>query len=169
MAFITSGTTVLSFATYDDVADRDQRLFDQNEGLTVDVIEDLLIRSTERILSLLRSSAWWRDYYITRDATLALNSTADIPALDASKILARKNDFTDLCVYHSMFEYILPKIADFGNEDNAERKKIGYYQQKFNSLFGELISAGDWYDFDNDGTVESTEKSPGYVTLRRVR
>ena len=169
MAFITSGTTVLSFAEYTDVEDRDQRLFDQNEGLTVDVIEDLLIRSTERILSLLRSSEWWRDYYVTRDATLTLNSVADIPALDAAKILARQNDFTDLCVYHSMFEYILPKIADFGNEDNAERKKIGFYQQKFNTLFGELITAGDWYDFDNDGSVESTEKSPGYVSLRRVR
>jgi len=47
MAFITSGTTVLSFATYDDVVDRDQRVFEANEGLTVDVVEDLLIRSTD--------------------------------------------------------------------------------------------------------------------------
>lgn len=168
MAFITSGTTVLSFAEYSDVEDRDARITNENEALTVDVIEDLLIRSTERILSQLRASEWWQSYYIERGSA-SLITRADIPALDASKILARKNDFTDLCVYHSMYEYILPKVADFSNENNAERLKIGYYQQKYNSLISELLSAGDWYDFDGDDTIESTEKDPGHINLRRVR
>jgi len=78
MAFITSGTTVLSFATYDDVVDRDQRVFEANEGLTVDVVEDLLIRSTERILSQLRSTNWWRAYYL-KQSSASISSVADIP------------------------------------------------------------------------------------------
>jgi hypothetical protein len=168
MAFITSGTTVLSFADYQDVEDRDQRLFEANEGLTMDVVEDLLIKSTERILSQLRSSEWWRDYYL-RQSGSSIASLADIPNPDATKILSRKNEFTDLCVFHSMFYYILPRIADFGDENNAERQKIGHYQQKFNELFGALITAGDWYDYDGDKTVESAEKLPGVVSLRRVR
>ena len=168
MAFITSGTTVLSFATYDDVAERDQRLFEANEGLTVDVVEDLLIRSTERILSQLRSTDWWRQYYLKQSGS-SISSIADIPEPTASKILSRKNDFTDLCVFHCFYYYIMPRIADFSDENNAERQKIGHYQQKYNDLLGELITAGDWYDYDGDATVESTEKDPGYVSLRRVR
>jgi hypothetical protein len=169
MAFITSGQTVLSFAEYQDVVDRDQRLFDANEGLTDDVVEGLLIRATERILTELRASEWWQSYYMSRDVTTNYQTVADIPALDASRILARKNDFTDLCVFKAMGEYILPKIADFGNEENAERQKMGYYVQRASQLFGELVTAGDWYDFDNDGVVESREKSPGIYNLRRVR
>ena len=168
MAFITSGTTVLSFADFQDVEDRDQRLFEANEGLTVDVVEDLLIRSTERILSQLRSTGWWRSYYL-KQSSASINTVADIPELDAAKILSRQNDFTDLCVFHCFYYYIMPKIADFSDENNAERQKIGHYQAKYNELLGELLTAGDWYDYDGDATVESTEKQPGYYNLRRVR
>lgn len=169
MAFLTSGSTVLSFAEYQDVLDRDERLFDANEGLTEDVVETLLVRSTERILSLLRATDWWVDYYVTRSSSTTYRTQADVPALDAARIESRQNDFTDLCVYYSLYEYILPKIADFGTEDNSERNKIGYYQQKFDKLFGELIAAGDWYDFDNSGVIASSEKSPGVYNLKRIR
>jgi hypothetical protein len=94
---------------------------------------------------------------------------ADVPPLNPNYILSRQNDFTDLCVYYALYDYILPKIANFGTEDNAERAKIGYYQQKYNTLFGELITAGDWYDFSGSGTVTSDEKQPGVYNLRRVR
>ena len=68
-----------------------------------------------------------------------------------------------------MSEYILPLIADFSNEDSAERKKMGFYTQRAEQMFGELITAGDWYDFDADGIVESAEKDPGHYNLKRVR
>lgn len=169
MAFIQTSTTVYSFADYSDVTARDGRLFVENEGLTQTVVEDLLVRSTERILSQLRASDWWANMYITKSANLAIKSRADIPALDATKILARKSDFTDLCVYHSMYEFILPKVADFADEGNAERQKLSYYQQKYDGLFAELITAGDWYDFDGDNTLESSDYDPGFVNPRRVR
>jgi hypothetical protein len=168
MAFIKSGTRVLSFSEYSDVEALDQRLFEANEGLTVDVVEDLLIRSTERILTQLRSTDWWASYYLNQSGA-SISTRADIPALDASKIIDRVNDFTDLSVFHSLYYYILPRVADFGDQDSAERQKVGHYQQKFNELFSELIVSGDWYDFDGDLTVESSEKKPGYYNLRRVR
>jgi hypothetical protein len=68
-----------------------------------------------------------------------------------------------------MADYILPSIADFGNEENAERQKMAYYSGKADALFGELINAGDWYDFDGDSTISSNEKSPGAFNLKRVR
>jgi hypothetical protein len=169
MAFITVSSNVISFADYDDVVARDQRLFDSNEGLTDDLIEDLLIRATERILAKIRSSSWWKSYYITRDNTTVYNTVADVPVVNPNKIKGRLNDFTDVCVYTALSELVLPMIADFGNENNAERQKMGYYTGKAESLLTELITAGDWYDFDGDNTVESTEKSPGQVNLKRVR
>lgn len=168
MAFITISGTVTSFAEYQDVYNRDERLFDSNEGLTDDVVETLLTRATERILTKFRASDWWQDYYTNR-STAGIQTRADIPALNANRIKARENDFTDLCVYTALSEFILPKVADFGNEDSAERKKMGYYTNKAESLFSELVKAGDWYDFDADGTVESTEKDPGFYNLKRVR
>mgnify|MGYP001182352971 FL=1 len=170
MAFIISNGVVLSFAEYGDVTDRDQRLFESNEGLTIDVVEDLLIRSTERILEQFRATNWWESYYISQSTSVSIRTRADIPALDASLIQARLKDFTDLCVFHSMYYYICPMIADFGSDESAERSKMAYYQLKYDEMFNELISAGDWYNFNNDATgITSEEKQPGFVNLRRYR
>jgi hypothetical protein len=166
MAFVTESGTVTSFAEFQDVVDKDQRLFLTNESLSDDIIDGHLVRATERILAKLRASAWWKAYYVKRDSSISYNTTADIPAVNANRIKGRVNDFTDLCVYTALSEFILPGVADFGNEDNAERQKMGYYTQKAETLFGELISAGDWYDFDN---VESSEKSPGFYNPKRIR
>lgn len=168
MAFIKSGSTVISFAEYQDVLDADSRIFDTNEGLSDDVIETFLVRATERILSRLRSSQWWQDYYVNRDST-PIRTVADIPPLDPNRILARQGDFTDLCIAVAMAEYILPRVADFGSVDNAEMNKMGHYTQRAEMLFGELIRAGDWYDFDGTGTISSQDKQPGIYNLRRVR
>jgi hypothetical protein len=170
MAFIIENNTVISFAEYSDLAARDQRLFDNNESLTDDVVEPLLIRATERILAKIRASDWWVSYYIRRDISgTPINTVADIPALDPDKIAARQNDFADLCVYTAMSEYILPLIADFGEERNAEVEKMGYYTNKAESLLIELLTAGDWYDFSGNGSISSAEKQPGHINLKRVR
>jgi len=169
MAFVTSNNTVISFAEYTDVLVRDQRLFEVNEGLSDDVVEPLLERATERILTRLRTSNWWQTYWIRRQTGAAITNIADIPALDVDRIKNRYSDFTDLCVYTALAEYILPLVADFGNDDSAERKKMGYYSVRSNELFDELVRSGDWYDFDLDGTIESTEKQVGYPSRRRVR
>lgn len=169
MAFVIENDIVISFAEFQDVVNKDQRLFEANEGLADDLVDEQLVRATERILSRIRSSSWWRSYYIQRDLNTVFNTVADIPAVDPNLIKSRQNDFTDLCVYVALSEYVLPSIADFGNEDNAERQKMGYYTQKATELFGELITAGDWYDFDNSGNISSDEKQPGQFNLKRVR
>lgn len=169
MAFIKTSNTVVSFAEYQDVVDADQRIFAASEGLTDDLVETQLIRATERILVKFRDTAWWRSYYIQRDSAITYTTVADVPALNANKIIGRQNDFKDLCVFIALSEYILPNIADFGNAESAERQKMGYYTNRAEALFGELVSAGDWYDFDGSGAISSAEKSPGQYNLKRVR
>jgi hypothetical protein len=169
MAFVETSTQVIALATYDDFVSRDNRVLVENEALTQTVVEDLLVRSTERILAQLRASTWWYELQTSKNQSLNLNTRADLPDVDAKDILARKNDFSDLCVYHTLYEYALPRVADFGREDDAERQKIGYYQQKYNALFDELLRDGSWYDFDGDEALESTDFKPSSVSPRRYR
>lgn len=172
MAFIQQGTTFYSFADYDDVVAKDSRLFSANEGLTQDVVEDALIRSTTRILDMIRASDWWKSYNIHQTGSvsgLIIGQSILAPAVNPLQIKSRYADFTDLCVYHALSEYLYPRVADFGNPDSAERQKIGFYNEKFRSLLQDIIDAGDWYDFTNNGTVTDAEKFPGVTNLVRVR
>ena len=175
MAFITSGGSVISFAEYSDAQNIDQRVFEANEGLTETIVEDALIRATTRILQNLGASDWWRMYYMRMSGgtydPLIYNSMGlfPIPDPDPNKILARKADFTDLCVYYAFSYYIYPKIADFSHQDNAERIKIGFMNEKYRSLFQELIDDGSWYDWDNGGIITNQEKMVSRTNVVRVR
>ena len=172
MAFITQGSTFWSFADYDDVVAKDSRLFSANEGLTEDVVDGANIRSTERLLDLIRATDWWKSYYIRQTGSLSgvvIGQAVIVPPLDPFLILARQNDFTDMCVYFSLSEYLLPKVADFGNPDSAERQKVGFYNEKFRSLFDEVVGDGDWYDWNETGTVTDDEKYPFPINLVRRR
>jgi hypothetical protein len=176
MAFINPGQTgVIAFAEYTDVTSTDQRLFESNEGISDQtMIEDLTEKATSRILQLIRNTSWWKRYYLIEGSDaqrLATNtrSTPDVPLPDPDLILGRQADFTDLCVYYTLYEYLLPKVADFSSQDNAEVQKIGVYRTKFDVLFRELIEDGTWYDFDGSGTITELEKLPTRVNLVRAR
>ncbi len=175
MAFINpGGTGVIAFAEASDVEDMDQRVFEANEGFTDDIIELLTEKATNRILTLIKDSDWWRGYYIKQsgasfNATIYNSSRISVPAPDPNKIRARQSDFTDLCVFYTLKEYIYPKVADFSTEDNSERAKIGFYDEKFRRRFQELLDAGDWYDFDNTGVVTDSEKNSSRTNLVRIR
>ena len=166
MAFIIENSEVISFAEYSDVTSKDRILFDNNEGLNDEYVEDALIRATERILLGIKSTDWWQSLYLKHNGSV---NRLDIPSPEGNKIIARKNDFTDLCVYRALADYILPSVADFGDDNNAERQKMGFYANRATELFMELVNSGDWYDFDGDDTVQTDEKRRGNVTLKRVR
>lgn len=180
MAFIIGGGNVLSFASYEDVVATDQRLFQANEGLTgdegVELVEDDLFRATERILTQIRATGWWVNYYSIQSGG-SFDNPADVPEVDPNLIQDREADFTDLCVFEALYYYILPGVADFGDGDaggDAAFEKIDYYKIKSGGLLDELILAGDWYDFDNDGIIQSSEKEPAIRlidtdTMTRIR
>jgi len=176
MAFITVGGSVTSYAEYTDLLQKDQRILESNElvvpaesGFTdvTDFIEDLLTKSTDRINTKIKASAWWRGYLNYTGTTVS--DPALVPDFNPNRIKTRKQDFTDACVYYCFKEYLLPLIADFSTEDSAEVQKIKYYDQKFNDIFNELLDMADWYDADGDGTVEDAEKVYSYQPVRRTR
>jgi hypothetical protein len=176
MAFVISGGNVVSYAEANDVRDKDQRLFEANEFTLVnlpdspptvnDYIEDLAIKATARINQKIRASSQWRQYlgYVGADY-----DTNNIPAFDPNLILARKADFTDMCAYYTLKEYLLPRVADFGNPESAEVQKIEYYSSKFNDLFVELLSMLDWYDYDASGALNDDDRLIRTSLIRRTR
>lgn len=177
MAFIVVGGSVVSYAEAVDVRSVDQRVFEANEidftnvpdnpGSLDNYIEDLTTKATDRINQKIRSSARWREYL--GFAGSGYDSLETVPAFDPDKIITRKQDFTDLCAYATLYMYILPKIADFGNPESSEVQKIQYFEKRFNDLFEELMNMMDWYDDDGDGTVQDSEKMISYVRTRRTR
>jgi len=172
--WIYSGTDVLAFADYQATINADQRVFEANEGLTSGIIDDLTIRSTERIISQIGATDWWRNYWMrmnggSYDPLIYTAGLLAIPNPDPNLIRDRTADFTDLCVYYTLSYYVYPKIADFSVQDNAERAKIGFFNEKYRSLFLELINDGSWYDFSNNGTITPQEKMPVRTNIYRVR
>jgi hypothetical protein len=176
MAFILSGGNVVSYAEAEDVRDKDQRLFEANEFTLAnlpdtplslnDYIEDLTTKATARINQKIRASSQWRDYLGYVGATWDINN---IPAFNPNLILARKSDFTDMCAYYTLKEYLLPRVADFGNPESAEVQKIEYYSVKFTDLFTELLSMMDWYDYDASGALGDNDKLIRVSLTRRTR
>lgn len=172
MAFILSGQTVISYCEAIDIRDKDQRVFEANEinfsdapdaPATLDeYLEDLATKSTARINQKIRASAQWREYVGVVDIN-------DLPAFESEQIMSRKGDFTDLCAYYTLKEYVLPKVADFGNPESPEVQKITYYENKFNDLFQELMGILDWYDLDDSGAVDSNEQRTRFAKTRRTR
>ena len=178
MAFITDGGgNVISFAEYTDLVQKDQRLFEANEiqipeesgfADVTEFLEDILEKSTARILTKIKASTWWQAYL--QYVGVTVNSLAGLPDVNANNIKSRQQDFTDMCVYYAFYSYILPLVADFSEEaTSSEVQKIQYYRNKFNDRFEEVIRLADWYDYDGDGTVEDSEKVYSYSQNRRTR
>ncbi len=177
MAFVTDGAgNVTSFAEFTDVLQKDQRLLEANaikvpaeSGFvdTTDFVEDMLQKSTDRIKIKFKASSWYQGYLAYTNQSVS--RPALMPDFNANLVLGRKQEFTDLCVFYCMYYYLLPLVGDFSQEDSAEVQKIKYYEDKFQGLFNELIALADWYDADNDGTVEDSEKVWSAQTVRRSR
>ena len=177
MAFITgAGGIVLSYADASDMRDKDQRVFESNEVSFTDApntpttldeyIEDLATKSTDRINQKIRASAKWRQYLgYTGQGVVDINN---IPAFNPTRIVSRKADFSDMCSYYTLKEYILPKVADFGDELSPEVQKIQYYENKFQDLYEELTDMWDWYDREGDG-IDNADRMVSFRTNRRTR
>ena len=164
--FVYSGATFLRFATFAELQARDSRVFEANEDLTQAEIENFLNMASQRILTQIRNSSWWREYQRRMADIIDPNL---LPVVNPNYILARTQEFKDLNIYLALNEYTYPTIADFGNPDSAEIAKIKFYKDSYNVLFDEVLEAGDWYDFSENATIETADKMAAFVNRVRVR
>lgn len=168
MAFYIVNNNFISFAIYEDLIQRDQRLFEANEGITSEDVDVVLSQSSQRILTQIRNTDWWKEYQFSMNSSLNRDMRL-LPQVNPLRIINREQEFKDLNIYFALSEYLYPKVADFGNETSAEVQKIKFYKDAYAALFKEVIESGDWYDFDADGTVETDERMPAKLNLIRIR
>lgn len=176
MAFLIQNGNVVSYCEASDILDADQRLFEANEitfdnapngPLSIsDYLEDLGVRATQRINRRIQTSDNWRRYLDNQSISYDINN---IPEINPNLVVGRRDDFTTMTVYYVLKEYLLPKIADFGNPESPELQKIEFHERRFSDLFTELTTVWDWYDLDNSGAVESSEHEVRYRRRRRTR
>lgn len=168
MAFLISNQRFISFATYDDLIQRDQRILEANENLTETEIDDYIQNASKRILTQIRNTDWWANASTAQNPSLG-NDRRRIPSVNPLQILSREQEFKDLNIYFALTEYIYPATADFGNPESAEIAKIKFFKDQYNMLFDELIQAGDWYDFNDNDVIATEEKYPSNKRLVRIR
>ena len=164
--FVYSGATFLRFATFAELQARDSRVFEANEDLTQAEIENFLNKASQRILTQIRNTSWWREYQRKLAGIVDPNL---LPNVNPNYILARTQEFKDLNIYLALHEYTYPSIADFGNPDSAEIQNIQFYKDSYNVLFDDVIGAGDWNDFSENGTIDAAEKMAAVVNRVRTR
>ena len=168
MAFNYADSEFVSFAVYADVVQRDARLFEANEVLNESYVNQLLAKSSQRLLSKIKADDWWRAYQFERNPSLNGDARL-VPNVNPDNIDARHEEFIALNIAHCLTEYILPAVADFGNETSAEVQKIKHWKEAFDDGYRELLEAGDWYDFNADGVISTNEMKVGRANLVRIR
>ena len=177
MAFQRDGSNnVIAFAEAEDIFNLDQRLFEANEisfadagtgALTQDEYFDILCqRATDRITTRMQASPEWSVYTSAKNLT---DDNSILPPVNKNLILGNLQDWTDMSVSYVFKEYLLPKVADFGNPESSEVNKINFYETKFNELFSEKLAVINWYDADADSNITSTDELVNFRKNRRTR
>jgi hypothetical protein len=103
MAFITVDGSVVSYAEYTDLVQKDQRVLEANElkvpeesgfADVTEFVEDMLQKSTDRINVKIKASSWWFGYqgYVGS----SVSNPALLPDFNPDRIKTRKQDFTDI-------------------------------------------------------------------------
>lgn len=161
-----SAGNVVAWASGEDVRDRDQRLFEindvdfswssQNPGNLTEYLDDICKISATRIHSEISTHPGW----------LSHQGDAEF---QPDLVLSRHQDFLDLNVCHALSDYVLPKIADFGNPDSSEVNKITYYEARYNRILESLMGRMDWYDTNQDGVIADTEHTRYFRPSGRTR
>ena len=116
---------------------------------------DLHTKTTDDINRLLRIE-WWAKVsrsYSSRNLFATTNLEMDTTKIEASQ-------FKRAAVFHCLAYYILPRLTQHGAEPDRFRMMIDFYKSKFREEFDLILQDGVEYDFDNDGTVEDSEKQP---------
>lgn len=91
------------------------------------------------------------------------NSVAEFDAT-----LLTDSQFTQACIYHALGYHIYPKLSAFTEAVDIFERKMAYYQGRFEHEMDLILREGVLYDLDDDGTIETSEKTP-VVSLRLRR
>ena len=131
----------------------------------IDEFTDEHAKARDDILRKLRDEWWVRSRNVTN-----YDISRSLPSLEMDDSKLTESQFERCAVYRVLSEYALPQLTKWNNEGSEDRFQVMmmHYRKKYNEEFNSILRDGVLYDFDNDGTVEATEKQP-FHTRRIIR
>jgi len=131
----------------------------------IDEFTDEHAKARDDILRKLRDEWWVRSRNVTN-----YDISRSLPSLEMDDARLTESQFERCAVYRVLSEYALPQLTKWNNEGSEDRFQVMmmHYRKKYNEEFNSILRDGVLYDFDNDGTVEATEKQP-FHTRRIIR
>jgi len=131
----------------------------------IDEFTDEHAKARDDILRKLRDEWWVRSRNVTN-----YDISRSLPSLEMDNSKLTESQFERCAVYRVLSEYALPQLTKWNNEGSEDRFQVMmmHYRKKYDEEFNSILRDGVLYDFDNDGTVEATEKQP-FHTRRIIR
>ena len=131
----------------------------------IDEFTDEHAKARDDILRRLRDEWWVRSRNVTN-----YDISRSLPSLEMDDARLTESQFERCAVYRVLSEYALPQLTKWNNEGSEDRFQVMmmHYRKKYDEEFNSILRDGVLYDFDNDGTVEQTEKQP-FHTRRIIR
>lgn len=131
----------------------------------IDEFTDEHAKARDDILRRLRDEWWVRSRNVTN-----YDISRSLPSLEMDNDRLTESQFTRCAVYRVLSEYALPMLTKWNAEGNEDKFQVMmmHYRKKYDEEFNSILRDGVLYDFDNDGTVEATEKQP-FHTRRIIR
>lgn len=122
-------------------------------------------KTREDILRRLRIEWWPKFRSWSTDITIA-----GLPGArgEMDETLITESQFTRAAVFHVLAYYILPKLMKFDPEGDRFENMMKHYKSRFDEEFDLILRDGVEYDVNDDGTIDSGEKSATHY-MRLVR
>jgi hypothetical protein len=139
-----------NFATDSDVLEYEPRIKDFG---VIDFSQEHT-KTTADIQRYLRIN-WWARVRGTSGNTRSYFAYEGLE-MDTTKLNAAQ--FKRSAVFHVLAYYILPKLTQ--HQDDKFASMIDFYKSRYLEEINDVLADGVEYDFDNDGTVENSEKQP---------
>ena len=122
-------------------------------NLGIPTYKDLHEKSFDDINRLIEIDWWPRASYRQYDITRGTYANINVDLLVDSQ-------WKRVAVYHVLAYYIYPRLSTFTPEGDVYMEKMQYYKDRFKEEFDLCLKQGVQYDYNNDSTIEESEKLP---------
>lgn len=138
----------MAWATDENLVDYIPDIFDHGESS----FDTELLRSEDDVVRKIKGD-WWNVSHTPSD-------------FDKTKLV--EGEWTRAVVYHALAYYILPKLANFGDEDTFLAMR-DFYESRYAEEMDEVFAAGVSYDFDGDSVINEETEVRRTTQTRLVR
>ena len=99
---------------------------------------------------------WWEKYR----HTVRYKDITKITTVEMTSSKLTNSQWTFAVCYMALWKYVFPQLTKWREEEDAFFKQIGWYKDRYEQEFQDILRDGVEYDEDSGGTVADSEKEP---------